>query len=201
MCARSRRRVKFQLDERSLMTPKELEAWRLERIEIGPATSSAEGTPARRTVGPESGVPPRSRALAMSSCGLLMRCALALFSGRIRPSPGQMLLGPGIDFDPSWSRAVTWSCPSDSGPVALALTTDGTDCSCSPRFPTPTASLFGCRDTEKLLARRGRCKARHGNGNGFGLTLGQFCAVEGIDCTPDLAEMLMGFPSGWTDVA
>jgi hypothetical protein len=82
----------------------------------------------------------------------------------------------------------------------LALTTSGTDCSCSPRFPTPTASAFGCKDVAKMLARRERCRRRTGNGNGFGLTLGQFCALQGISLTPELQERLMGFPEGWSAV-
>jgi hypothetical protein len=52
---------------------------------------------------------------------------------------------------------------------------------------------------EKLLARRQRCKEKHGNGNGFGLTLGQWCAVHGVEMTPELVELLMGFPVGWTE--
>lgn len=40
-------------------------------------------------------------------------------------------------------------------------------------YPTPEAGIFGMADVERLLARRRECKERTGNGNGFGLTLGQ----------------------------
>lgn len=40
-------------------------------------------------------------------------------------------------------------------------------------WPTPSASAFEVKDLERLQARREECKARNGNGNGFGLTLGQ----------------------------
>jgi DNA (cytosine-5)-methyltransferase 1 len=43
--------------------------------------------------------------------------------------------------------------------------------------PTPSASGFECADVPKLLARRERCKAKHTNGNGFGLTLNQAVKV------------------------
>lgn len=50
-----------------------------------------------------------------------------------------------------------------------------------------------------MLARRERLKAQHGNGNGFGLTLGQWCAMNGVDLTPEMVERMLGFPVGWTD--
>jgi hypothetical protein len=59
--------------------------------------------------------------------------------------------------------------------------------------------MFGCRDVERMLARRERLKREHGNGNGFGLTLGQWCAVEGMNLTPELVEAMLGFPDRWTD--
>lgn len=40
-------------------------------------------------------------------------------------------------------------------------------------WPTPDASAFEAKDLERLEARRAGCKERTGNGNGFGLTLGQ----------------------------
>lgn len=40
-------------------------------------------------------------------------------------------------------------------------------------WPTPTAMGAGAVDLERLDARRAECKARTGNGNGFGLTLDQ----------------------------
>jgi hypothetical protein len=66
-------------------------------------------------------------------------------------------------------------------------------------LPTPTASLFGCRDVERMLSRREKCKRQHGNGNGFGLTLSQQLAAWGLELEPELAEAIQGFPIGWTD--
>jgi hypothetical protein len=40
-------------------------------------------------------------------------------------------------------------------------------------WPTPGASGFEVQDMERLKQRREECKERTGNGNGFGLTLGQ----------------------------
>jgi hypothetical protein len=50
--------------------------------------------------------------------------------------------------------------PSPSGRYAL------------PMWPTPTADNFECKDMDAMLARRERVKLSSGNGNGFGLTLG-----------------------------
>lgn len=40
-------------------------------------------------------------------------------------------------------------------------------------WPTPDASGFAAVDMARLEARRAECKVRTGNGNGFGLTIGQ----------------------------
>jgi len=40
-------------------------------------------------------------------------------------------------------------------------------------WPTPDASVFEAANMERLMERRQECRSRHGNGNGFGLTLGQ----------------------------
>lgn len=40
-------------------------------------------------------------------------------------------------------------------------------------WPTPDAAAFEAVDLERLQARRKECKERTGNGNGFGLTIGQ----------------------------
>ena len=44
-------------------------------------------------------------------------------------------------------------------------------------WPTPSANEFGHADREALMARREKCKAASGNGNGFGLTLAQSTTV------------------------
>jgi hypothetical protein len=53
---------------------------------------------------------------------------------------------------------------------------------------------------EKVMERRRSCKKRHDNGNGFGLTLGQWCALHKVTMTPELVEQMMGFPAGWTSL-
>lgn len=94
-------------------------------------------------------------------------------------------------------------------------------------LPTPSATEFGCADTERLLERRAECQAKYGN-NGFGLTLSQHMALmyptpraDGRDncggsnsrriakkrgtyigrkLSPRFVEWMMGFPLGWTDL-
>lgn len=165
----------------------------------GAVTSSSVVTPVRRTVAPGLPEERERRRSVLNSSALLTSFARGLFSEKTRPGPGMMLLGLGGDFGIDSKTLATWSCPSESAPVALALTTSGTGCSCSPSRPTPSASLFGCRDVERMLARRERLKQKHGNGNGFGLTLGQWCAVNETELTPEMVEEMLGFPRGWTD--
>jgi hypothetical protein len=45
------------------------------------------------------------------------------------------------------------------------------------------------QDAERLIARREECKERHGNGNGFGLTLNQWAKLYP---TPNAADALGG---------
>jgi hypothetical protein len=163
-----------------------------------PWTSSAAATPAKRTADSGSRRDAPSPASAGSSSGLLRSFARGLFSGRTRPRPAPTLPGLGGDSGPSCDGWDTRCCPSDSGPVALASTTDGSGCSCSPRFPTPTASSHNrVRSVQSLISRRERQKGLGRNGNGFGLNLGQHCAIHGIPFTVELLESLMGFPPGW----
>ena len=76
-------------------------------------------------------------------------------------------------------------------------------------YPTPDGSAFECRDVGRMMQRREECKERTGNGNGFGLTLGQFAATLGATpgssasmgkrgvLNPELPRWLMGFPAAW----
>ncbi len=75
-------------------------------------------------------------------------------------------------------------------------------------YPTPSASGFEARDPVRLLERRQECKERTNNGNGFGLTLGQFATLENTNGPPEQTERrgalnpefvcwLMGFPAEW----
>mgnify|MGYP000870216340 CR=1 FL=1 len=51
-------------------------------------------------------------------------------------------------------------------------------------WPTPNAQEFGCVDVDRLEARRAECKERTGNGNWFGLTLGQCATLVSPWATP-----------------
>ena len=74
-------------------------------------------------------------------------------------------------------------------------------------WPTPTANEMRTMDRERLLRRRQECKERTGNGNGFGLTLGNavtlFIASTGSTgvLNPAHARWLMGLPPEWDDYA
>jgi hypothetical protein len=51
-------------------------------------------------------------------------------------------------------------------------------------WPTASASGFEAKDPVRLMERRQECKERHGNGNGFGLTLGQMACLEAAAMWP-----------------
>ena len=72
--------------------------------------------------------------------------------------------------------ALTWkerATPSGLRICALRASARRTSDSGSTGWPTPNAQNFEAKDLERLEARRQECKDRTGNGNGFGLTLGQ----------------------------
>jgi hypothetical protein len=73
-------------------------------------------------------------------------------------------------FSLTWSRKATPAGRPYYQLVASALRTSGNDCG---SWPSPSASGFEVSDLEAMKKRREECKERTGNGNGFGLTLGQ----------------------------
>lgn len=122
-------------------------------------------------------LPQKNRHSAMSSSALLMSVARALFFARIRASSDQMLLGLGGDSGNPWSELVMWCCPSESEPVALALTIDGIGCSCSPKYNTVCARDYKGATNYSSLPRQ----------------------IGGVP-HPEFAEDLMGFPERWTEL-
>jgi DNA (cytosine-5)-methyltransferase 1 len=72
-----------------------------------------------------------------------------------------------------------WPTPTanDSKNSTFPPSLRGRDSLIGALFPTPSASGFECKDVDRLLERKEECKAKHKNGNGFGLTLGQYVAV------------------------
>jgi len=72
-------------------------------------------------------------------------------------------------FRLTWKERVT---PSGRSIPALRASARRTSETAFTSWPTPSVNNFEQADQEALLARRERCKATTGNGNGFGMTLG-----------------------------
>lgn len=153
-----------------------------------PLTSLLAAIPAKRTAEQDNQQDSHNRRSVMSSSELLLSVALGLFSGRTRHLCDQMPLGLGGDSDRNLSDLVTLCCPSDSEPVALALTTEESGCSCSPNFPTPCARDYKGMSSASWRAREG-AKAWSTLPNKIG----------GMP-HPEFVEELIGFPTGYSEL-
>ena len=151
-------------------------------------TSSQAATRARITPTPADQRVRSKRLQAINSSALLSSLCRHLFYAKTRPQYAQMRLGLGTGFDPNWNDWITLSSPFDSGRVALALSSDGTDCSCSPNMRAPNA-----RDWKGMSAKSWR-ERKHGD------TTPTLPDQIGGTPHPEYVEELMGFPIGWTDL-
>jgi hypothetical protein len=113
-----------------------------------------------------SGTSGLSGSISLSSASLQLSLA-----NRLHRSPA--LRGSTL-FKLTWKVRITPSGRPISALRASALRTSGSDCG---SWPSPSASGFEAQDAEWLRQRREECKERTGNGNGFGLTLGQAVLV------------------------
>jgi hypothetical protein len=149
---------------------------------IGESILCAEAIPVRPTVVPDE-IGREERARRFLSSGLLKSFAHALFYEKTRWVQ-DALPGLGGDSDLLLSALATLSCPSAFEPVALGLTTSGTGCSCSPNWPTLTASdSVGSHPGTHTATVRSEVKRMFGSG----------------PLNPEFGELLMGFPPEWTD--
>lgn len=154
----------------------------------GGLIASSAATHAKETATPGASGKLNTRISGVNSSALLQHFVRALWSEKTRTPAAPTLFGLGGVCGLSWSDSATLCCPSDCDPAALGLTIDGTACGCSLKLPTPTASMFGCKDVGRMLQRRQECKERTGNGNGFGLTLMQWVAVQTLLPTPTASD-------------
>jgi hypothetical protein len=138
-----------------------------------PSMSSAEASPARTSAS-------QDWALVWTEPGqvsgpntpvLLANFDPASYSWR---TSQRSLLEGWTVFSETWPRSGMMRSGIAFLLLPLVPLTVGTD---SGSWPTPTASGFEVADIDALLERRARMKAKHGNGNGFGLTLNQAVKV------------------------
>lgn len=152
-------------------------------------TSLSVETHVRKTATHDEHTQQRSRVSALSSSAFLMNFARACFFEKTRPQSVPMLPGLGGDFDKPPSRLAMLCCPSDSGRVALALTTGETGCSCLVKWRTPIK-----RDWKGCTSKKRRERERGDNTPNLPDQLG------GVP-HPEFVEELMGFPIRWSDLA
>ncbi len=89
------------------------------------------------------------------------------------------------EYAQTWRELVTPLGRVYWGHTASGRRTSGRDCG---GWPTPDAQAFEAKDLDRLQERREECKERTGNGNGFGLTLGQAAPMLAGWCTPNAMD-------------
>lgn len=87
-------------------------------------------------------------------------------------------------FQQTWKRKATPLRRRYWAHTASARRTSDSGCT---SLPTPAANEYEHRDQEALEKRRQECKDRTGNGNGFGLTLGNAAQLASVP-TPNLGD-------------
>ena len=122
-------------------------------------------------------------------------------SDRLASSVNRLLAEAGLnglmEYRQTWKKQATPLGRSIWAHTASGRRTSDSGCSGAPSeaagWPTPAANEFEC-NPDKTLARRKECKERTGNGNGFGLTLGQIVHTTGWN-TPRATDGSNGGPN------
>lgn len=184
----------------------------------GPMTGHCGQAPAHASLSPSQ----VSSAEQMTSGTYGPLCANSLTSAALQSSL-ESRLQAALDGAGSPLYGLTWRhWDMQSGPPICALrasarrTFDSAYTGVESGWPTPDASVFEAANMVRLMERRQECRTRHGNGNGFGLTLGQavtllcsgwthgsithgLCAPtdERGRLHPSHAGWMMGYPPEW----
>ena len=135
-------------------------------------------------------VPPARarRPMTAATCGLrgFLSSPSAALQQFLESRLKRQLDGAGSTlFSLTWKARATPAGRPYSQLVASAVRTSGSDCG---SWPSPSASGFEAQDAERLKARREECKERTGNGNGFGLTLGQAAMLYASWASPSAGD-------------
>jgi hypothetical protein len=148
-----------------------------ERASLSASAAITNGTPTAGTCGPKCDGSSRSVVL-QNSLESRLRAATDLSGSpeyALRWKNWDMALGPPI--------------------IALRASARRKSDNAFTGWPTPSANEMCTQDEAQLVKRREECKARTGNGNGFGLTLGNTAMLAGWptpkaqeDFAPDLVK-------------
>lgn len=121
-------------------------------------------------------------------CGLLLEAAMwvTCTTRDHKDTPGMSLeRSDGRSRVDQLPRQVAATMSANSAGITFLNTLDATAARTAKArelqtamYPTPSASGFEAADAKRLMERREQCKESTGNGNGFGLTLGQFACLE-----------------------